>query len=245
MNKKLSISIIVLLVLSVGVNVWVLNTWKRPQRAVSVADIDGTITTIERYLDSISTDYVADARALASEHNVPSWGCGPTSYALAHIINEKFLDGAFPIKAAYDRNQPYQIVERFGLATHNGETGDHNWLEIYFQDKMLFIDPTNGQFGGDPKIVYQVFTVGDPKLGKTLQDKYHIVDVRLSLLVPKVVNRISVNQDPYPGLTIESDDLDYYLKALDVRNEVNDGIDPPEWKEWTDYLIGKYIHMEK
>ena len=246
-SKESSIStkiIIILLVISLGINTYLL-IHKRSaitsSKTVTIANSDQKIKDIEQYLDTISSSYIADEQELAKENNLPSWGCGPSSYALAKILNKKFFNNTLVIDASYNNKNPYEIIERFGLAQGKNALIDHAWLEIYFQDKFLFIDPSIGQFGKVTGIAYQVFTVGQSDLKDILKTKYNIEDVRLSLLVPKVVNRIPVSQEPYPGMTINQNDINYFLQVVEDRNNVNDGIEPDEWQSWVSILTDKYL----
>lgn len=105
------------------------------------------IAEIQHYLDTISESYVAEVKALSEKYKIPSWGCGPSSYALAEIINKKFFENKLRVDASYD-NHPYEILIRGGFAAANPQhladvnSVDHAWIEIYFKDQMLFIDPT-------------------------------------------------------------------------------------------------------
>jgi hypothetical protein len=236
--------IIILLILSLGSNVYLLTHRQMVSTSVSsykVSDPDKTIKEIEAYLDSISDSYIKDEQFLAKENKISSWGCGPSSYALAKIINKKFFDDKLVIDASYNNKDPYEIIERFSLAIDNNQYNDHGWLEIYLGDKFLFVDPSIGQFGKIHKIAYQIFDVEDPNIKSTLKSNYNIEDVRLSLLIPKAINRIPTSQEPYPGMTIRPDSLDYYLKILEDRNSVNDGIEPADWKDWVSFLTNKYL----
>ena len=232
------------LVLSLGVNVFEYILYKNavvppPSSDLSI-DADIIIPQIESYIDSISTPYIADEQFLANQYQVPSLGCGPSSYALAKIINKKFFNNRLKIVASYKAGDTYEIVERFGFAQGKTATIDHAWLEIYFKDKFLFIDPTVSQFGKINHMTYEVFTVGDPTISKTLQDKYGIIDIRLSILVQKVINRIPKEQEPYPGSTIEPSVIEYYIDALQDRNDVDAGIEPDDWKGWVATLLDTY-----
>lgn len=242
--------IIVLLCLSLVVNVY---QWYRLGSAQlkqssahsndaqkTQANDDSTIQEIENYLDAISYSFTADVQTLAKQYGIPSWGCGPSSYALAKIIDKKFFDDQLSIQATYAGN-PYEIIERFSFAkTTNSEAVDHAWLEIYLHDKMLFIDPTIGQFGKINGIAYQEFKVDDTTISRTLNKNYDIIDDRLLLLVQKAINRVPQNQEPYPGIQISPSELDYYLKVKEARDTVNQGGLPQDWEEWVDKLLAKY-----
>jgi hypothetical protein len=202
-----------------------------------------SITQIEQYLDSISPSYLADVQYLAKADNIPSWGCGPSSYSLAKILDTKFFNNQLKIASAYDTDtvSPNEIVERFAL--HENDKGtiiDHAWLEIYYQNTFLFIDPTIGQFGKINKIAYQQFTIGDPNIGADLKSQYGIVDIRLSRLVQKQVNRVPADQEPYPGVSVSQDVLNYYIQVEEDRNDVNNGKEPADWATWDQYLISRY-----
>jgi hypothetical protein len=247
-NLKKSISenwlLFVLISILFGLNIYTLLRHDTPptnKGVYVVADPEQKIKSIESYLDSISSSYLADEQLLAKQRNIPSWGCGPSSYALAKIINTKFFDNELPITASYKSDYPNQIVERFSLAGDDTSVVDHAWLEIYLGDKFLYVDPTIGQFGKINSIAYRVFSVGQSDIGSILKNDYGIRDVRLTLLVPKVVNRIPKDQPPYPGATISDDAINYFLKSLEERNIVDEGSEPPEWKEWVSFLTQKYI----
>ncbi len=243
--KGLLIGIIIMFIILVGFDVYLLLHIKENKTAQNhyvVDNPDQKIKEIENYLDSISSSYISDVQILAKQRNLPSWGCGPSSYALAKIIDQKFFNNQLIINASYNNKEPNEIIERFGLVVSDKKNlDDHAWLEIYLQDKFLYIDPTIGQFGKINKIAYQVFSIGDTNLQKTLKTNYGIEDVRISLLVPKVINRIPVSQEPYPGITIKPDAISYYLEALEYRNSVNDGIEPIDWKPWVSFLMDKYL----
>jgi len=239
--------IMIVLAVLMGINIYLFfhisNSSSNTDNNLYVIDNpDQKIKDIENYLDSISTSYLADEQFLMNKNHWISWGCGPSSYALAKIINKKFFDDKLTISASYNSKSQYEIVERFGLAQKEATIIDHGWLEIYLKDQFLFIDPTIGQFGKINKIAYQVFTVGQPDLQDILEKEYGIKDVRLSILVPKVINRIPKSQEPYPGMTIDESAIGYFLKALEDRNSVNDGVEPAEWHSWVSFLTNKYLN---
>ena len=208
-------------------------------------DDDAKIKEIEQYLDTISPQFLSDVQALAEQEHLPSWGCGPSSYSLAKILNKKFFDNQLTLDASYD-NHPYEIVERFGFALGNplaekGVSGvDHAWLEIYFNNRFLFIDPTVGQFGKIHKIAYEVFSIGSQNISKELLDKYGIEDVRLKLIVRKLVNRVPADQTPYPGMSLSPSTADYYLQLVKDRDEVDAGNMPSTWGHWVEIFTKKY-----
>ena len=202
-------------------------------------DDDQKMLDIGTWLDQISPQFVDQVQSLAQSKGSASWGCGPVSYSLAKIIDKKFFNNALEIDPTYD-NQPYEIVERFGLAqTATGMT-DHAWIEIYFKDKFMLIDPTIGQFGKYHIIAHDVFSVGGTDNPKTMQDKYGIVDVRLRLLVQKAVNRVPKSQEPYPGMALNDVDVPYFQAVIADRNTLDSGKEPDAWKPWSDVLIPKY-----
>jgi hypothetical protein len=137
-------------------------------------------------------------------------------------------------------------VERFGFALGNplaekGVSGvDHAWLEIYFNNRFLFVDPTVGQFGKIDKIAYEVFSVGSQDVGQELLSKYGIEDVRLKLIVKKLVNRIPADQAPYPGMSLSPSTADYYLQLVKDRDDVDAGNMPLAWERWVSTLTSKY-----
>lgn len=236
------IAIIVLAVVVIADNVIIFGKFdflSKEQPDLNVNEqklIDG----IESYLNQISKEYVSDVRALANKYKIRSWGCGPSSYALAKIIDKKFFNNTLGIDASYG-NHPIELVLRFGFAlSSNGNGGDHTWLELYVKNKMLFIDPTVGQFGKGDTIAYKEFDLGDPGIGSYLKDHYNIIDDRLSLVVRKYINRIPASQEPYPGISIDPADADYYIAVLNARNEVESGQEPVDWKEWVTTLTEKY-----
>lgn len=242
------IALAVLLACSLALNVYEL--YSSAHRATSFAadDIvinrDETLLGIERYLDAISPDYIAAVQSLARQNGVPSWGCGPSSYALATLINRKFFQNKLTIDASYN-NQPYEIVERFGFVkektyTVNYGVTDHAWLELYLRDKFIFIDPTIAQFGKYHSIAYEVFSVGDPTITQTLNSTYSIMDVRFRILMQKVIDRIPAEQEPYPGATINSSSMPYYLQVLQARNVLDSGLEPPQWKDWVDSILKEF-----
>ncbi|QQR50513.1 hypothetical protein IPF86_01150 [Candidatus Nomurabacteria bacterium] len=208
-------------------------------------DDDKKIQEIGAYLDNISPEFIATVKALSQENNIPSWGCGPSSYALAKILNQKFFNNELPIGATYHGNT-HEIVERFSFAFQNPESKkdqhmvDHAWLEIYFDNRFMYIDPTIGQFGNYDKIVYEVFKVGDPEVQTIMLQKYGLADIRLKVLVQKVVNRVPPSQEPYPGMTIDPSMIDYYLQSVQERDQVDHGDEPAGWQAWIATLLSLF-----
>lgn len=237
-KKNLTRLILAFLAISIGVNVYTLVIPAINNFDITKVSPQTQERQIGSYLDSISNSYITDVQQLAQQYNLPSWGCGPSTYALAKIINQRFFDDNLKIDATYS-NHEYELVQRFGLAEANGKTIDHSWLEIYMGNQVMIIDPTVGQFGKYNSIKYQVFKVGDPAISTTLKN-YNILDVRLTVLYNKVANRIPATSEPYPGLTINPESLDYYQHLIDLRNQVDNGQEPAEWHDWVTYLVSKY-----
>lgn len=250
MNRKVGVTFYIAsiaLLLTLGQFGWQIYT-TRTQNAPIIfwqIDDDKKIIEIGEYLDSISPQFITTVTALAEENNVPSWGCGPSSYALAKVLNQKFFDNELPIGATYHGNT-HEIVERFSFAFQNQESKkdqhmvDHAWLEIYFDNRFMYIDPTIGQFGNYDKIVYEVFNVGDPEVQTIMLQKYGLADIRLKTLVQKVVNRVPASQEPYPGITIDPSMIDYYLQSVKERDEVDHGGEPVEWHAWIATILARF-----
>ena len=134
---------------------------------------DKKIKAIHAFVNQISNSYVNDIKNLVQKTKVPSWGCGPSSYALAQIINAKFFNNQLVIDALYD-NDAYEITEHFGFVRFDQDgkkiIGDHAWVEVYVKDKLVFIDPTISQYGLGQGIAFEVFDIGDPTI-KTYLEK--------------------------------------------------------------------------
>lgn len=240
MKRKVDIKIFIIVTLilaSANIGQWV---WPRTEWNNSDTK---KIEAIHSFLDKISDSYINDIKDHVQKEKLPSWGCGPASYALAQIIDAKFFDNQLVIDALYD-NEPYEIIERFGLVQYDQDgkkiISDHAWIEIYLKDKILFIDPTIGQYGGSQIIAFQEFSIGDPTIKTYLREKYNIIDFRISLLVRKSENNIPTNEQPYPGFSIDPKYIDYYKQANNIRNIVSIGREPAIWKDWVDYLTSKY-----
>lgn len=215
------------------------------QKKLSQTDVDKKAKDIEAYLDQISPSFIDEVQNLATQYNLPSWGCGPSSYALAQIIDKKFFNDTLPIDATYDADE-FEIVERFAFAnqgdpkTNGYNVVDHAWLEIYMKDKLLFIDPTIAQFGGERKIAYHEFGSADQKISQYLRDTYGIYDIRFTILMQKVLNRTPKDQPPYPGATIQNSALPYYIEILEERNQLAAAKEPSSWKGWVTTLIEQF-----
>ena len=244
--KRIALFLVVVIVLSLCVNVYQY-VYMRPIPApVLSIDADTMIPQIETYLDQISSDYVAAVQNLAKQYNLSSWGCGPSSYALARILNTKFFDNKLPINATYNAKQTYQIVQRFSfvktqLQGANYTVVDHAWIEVYLGSSFLYIDPTIGQFGKYNKIVYEKFGTGDRDISNELGIKYDIIDIRFATLMQKMINRVPVDQEPYPGASINPESMNYYDQVLEDRNIVNSGQEPEDWVDWVSILTKKFM----
>ncbi len=234
--------LMMMLLLSIALNI--VFQFGHPNSPSSHIDDAKIIAHIEQYLDSISPSLIAEVQSLAKDRSLPSWGCGASSYALAQILNKKFFGGTLIIKAAYD-NSPHIIVERFGFVDDptTGPTSvmvDHAWLQIYFDDQFLFIDPTIAQFGKVQGIAHHVFRVDDPDISSDLQQKYGIHDLRIRKLVRKMITGVPSDQEPYPGLIIPPDQMNYYFRVVLDRDDVEEGKMPKNWADWVKTLIDKY-----
>lgn len=239
--KNSKVLLLVLIASLVNVSLWYF--WRSRQISEENKDL-AKIEKITGFLNQISPKFTKDLEVMVKKNDVPSWGCGPTSYALGKIINKKFFNDQLNIDVFYDEN-PYEIVQRFGFIKYkdkSGETitGDHAWLEVYIHDKVIVIDPTVAQYGKYHGIVYEVFNLGEPDIHQKLEDKYGILDARLSVLVRKVLNKIPVGDTPYPGLYIDPADIDYYQGVFALRNTVSLSKEPISWKPWVDYFMAKY-----
>jgi len=214
-----------------------------PKEVLGKSSDSKKIQKITDFLDEISLSFTQDLKTIVKNNNAPSWGCGPVSYALAKIIDKKFFNNELTIDALYD-NDPYEIVQRFGFVKFKSGseeiTGDHAWLEIYLGNQMIFVDPTIAQYSRSNGIAYEVTQVGTPQFKDSLKEKYGILDARLSVMMRKVKNNIPVDEMPYPGITINPQDLDYFKGVLALRNTVSLGKEPSEWVPWVNYFLAKY-----
>lgn len=201
------------------------------------------IETIRDYLNSISDNFLKDIEYLAQDENLISWGCGPSSYALALILNKKFFDNRLVVDTLYDK-EPEEIIERFGFVQPKdqveGKVIDHAWIEIFLKNKIIYIDPTVARYGRVKGIAFEVFDIGQSNIKNIYKEKYGIIDNRISLLLTKIYNNIPVDEPPYVGMIIDEESLPYYDKILKVRNTVSLGREPITWKKWVDYLVAKY-----
>ncbi len=230
------------LCISIGFN---LHTYIQKASHDAASDEDTKkIVAIQTFLTSIAPDFIKDEQTIANQEHIPSWGCGPSSYTLGKILNTKFFEGKLDIDPTYD-NQPYEILERFGFVEYESKgsriVGDHAWLEIYFHDRILFIDPTVAQYGKVQSIATEIFHVGDPNISTSLRQSYNIIDDRVSTLVQKVEHNIPINDVPYPGLYISKEELPYYKRVVELRTLVSLHKEPAEWEPWTTYLFKKYL----
>ena len=243
-SRRTILEIIVCVLFAVSLIFIGVRYYTKPLTSLNVPD-EAMISNIEAYLDQISPSMVPDVQSLATQYNLQSWGCGPTSYALANIINDKFFNGKAPIMVNYN-NHPYEISLIFHFADgnaniKNGAIVDHTFIEIYLHNKILFIDPTIGQFGRYPaKIAYQEFTVGDPNIAETLKNDYGIEDMGVRRLTKKAVDNVPVDQQPYPGFQINKADLPYYQTLATNINLIEAGGEPEAWLPWVDFLRGRY-----
>jgi len=234
----------ILLLASIAFNSWQFIKYRKPEVLLPLQGVNintnQSISQIEAYLVSITPSYMQDEQTLAKQAGIPSWGCGPSSYALAVILNKKFFNDKLPINASYESNEPYQIVELFSLHEQNNEIADHNWLEIYYKDQFLYVDPSIAQFGYINKIAYQEFNVSDPNISNELQSAYGIVDLRIGLLLNKAIDRVPAADNPYPGVAIDPTLIGYYTQIYDDRNDVEDHKVPSDWVNWVNFLVNKY-----
>ena len=244
MPKTISFKVFIIVVVSIlSIGGYFVSREKSVPKGVMTVDDLTKIESIRSYISSISDDFTKDVQALAKENKVPSWGCGPSSYALAQLINRKFFANDLMVDVLYD-NEPYEVIERFGLVEFvDGKektTGDHAWVEVYIKNKILFIDPTIAQYGKVSGIAFEAFNVGDPSIKSILKDKYGVIDNRVTILLRKVLNKIPIDQPPYPGMGIDPNYLAYFKNVVELRNTVSIGREPDSWSKWTDYLVGKY-----
>jgi hypothetical protein len=234
----------VFLLASIALNIWQFIKYKKPEVLLPLQGVNintnQSISQIEAYLGSINQSYMQDEQTLAKQADIPSWGCGPSSYAMAVILNKRFFDDKLPINASYESSEPYQIVERFSLHEQNNQIADHNWLEIYYKNQFLYVDPSIAQFGYINKIAYQEFNVSDPNISNELKSNYGIVDLRIGLLLNKAIDRVPAADNPYPGVAIDPNLIGYYTQIYDDRNDVEDHKIPAEWVTWVNFLVNKY-----
>lgn len=239
-NSSKIFIVIIILVSFLNISLWYFFS---PIKTFEEKRDTAKIYKITSFLDQISPNFTRDLEAMVKKENAPSWGCGPSSYALAKIINKKFFNNELTVDVFYDQD-PYEVVQRFGFIKYKRDseeiTGDHAWIEVYIHDKIIVIDPTVAQYGNYKGIVYEVFDLGDPDIHNKLKDKYGILDARLSVLLRKVLNKLPIDEVPYPGLYIDPKDIEYYKGISTIRNTVSLGKEPISWKPWVDYFMAKY-----
>lgn len=60
-------------------------------------------------------------------------------------------------------------------------------------------------------------------------------------MVKKAVARAPAGAEPYPGQSINPDYLEYYRKAAEDLNMLDEGKVPDEWKDWIEALESRFI----
>lgn len=82
-----------------------------------------------------------------------TWWCGPTAVALANHLNRTYYHGQLTVstKPGY-----CTIAIIVGALQNKGTWTEHVWLEIYDNGKIVFIDPTHGQFS-PPDTLARIF----------------------------------------------------------------------------------------
>ncbi len=210
------------------------------EKPYTIENTDQKIKEVETYLDSISPSFIQDVQLLAKEEDLPSWGCGPASFSMAKILNKKFFDNKLPIHAFKTPALPLEIVQPFGLEQTGHNITDHSWLEIYINDKVLFVDPTIGQFGKINHIAYEEFNK-DTDMQIVLESKYNYIrNIMLGDLIQKIIAKAPYDVNLYHGNIFSEKDLPYLRGMLEVQNSVDNGIQPAEYDHWVEFLTNKY-----
>ena len=99
--KHLPKSLIAVIILAslFNLSVWYFlgpkKTFKEVRHAAKVAEITS-------WLDQISPNFIKDLETMVKKNHAPSWGCGPTSYALAKIINKRTRRSAALFAARFE-----------------------------------------------------------------------------------------------------------------------------------------------
>lgn len=240
MNKKYIIVSIIIIIS--GLTFLFFHQSQKPlKKAYSIQNTDQKIGDIENYLDTISPTYIEDVQSLAKEDGLPSWGCGPATFSLAKILDKKFFNNTAPLHSIRTPNTSLEILEKFGLVQGNNLLTDHAWLEIYINDKILYIDPTLGQFGKINHIAYQVFPANDLNISTELRTHYGIIDdINLGELVGTLIQKTPYDKDLYHDFVFLDKDIPYLQDMQEMQNKVDNGIEPVQYSRWVDQLTAKY-----
>ena len=110
-----------------------------------------TVQKLQRMDDTfhaISPHLSAYCRDWAKKNDWPTWLCGPTSFAIARYTNHRFFSDTLPITTQYMKQDHIQLmVGAVYVPTGDGNyrVGDHVWIEVYWDNLIIFIDPTYSQ----------------------------------------------------------------------------------------------------
>ena len=187
------------------------------------ADTVLTLETMKLHMKQISPGLSSFCRNWAKENGHPTWLCGPTSYALADALNRKYFESKLPI--VLDRlpgPDCIQIVLGVALVpTGSGDyrVMDHVWIQIYWRNLIIMVDPTFSQFDNLDRVVFAWFDDNDSG-----QEELRIF---LNLL------RLQELSSPLPGGFDNSDMYRAYLKDSEVLKVMfqNNSL-PKDWYRW-------------
>lgn len=178
------------------------------------------------YLRQIETPLIGNLKEWATAHNWPAWLCGPTSYALAREMDDRFFGGELPITGTPSSGDCIVIVAGVVRIPEGGgacRLEDHAWIEIHWRGLRVFVDPTYSQFDHQGSIPFAWFNEkNDPKYAEWLQL------LRLGRATGADFDDAAMNA--LVG------DVDYIGRSLDA------GMPPRDWCIWSRRLQREVFH---
>lgn len=167
------------------------------------------------FLADLQPSYERVVTEMRRKHGIHNRGCGPSSYGLAVLLQEK-LDG-LPIDATFssdvDLTEGIHIV--FGLQ-REGEWRDHTWLEVVLDDQALIVSPASSP------------TRAEASYRGTVVESKYLNDVYPAMGIKRLNNRDKLAMI----LTKEQ-----WKEVGSVVNDINGGEVPANYDVWVSSLL--------
>ena len=214
------ILLVVLSLILCGVSLYKLN------ELILVKDLD----RMKAHMLMISPIVSNTCRTWARENNWPTWLCGPTSFAVARHMNHEFFNDKLSVTASHTEEDHIELI--FGavyvpIGDGGYRCGDHCWIQIYWKDLIIFVDPTYSQLDNLDKIVFAWFY--DNQDGWVEMERFKDI-LRLT------DNQTSILKD----ISCPEEYTRDRLKAIDLINRKEA---PKDWYDWSLRVNGDIYHI--
>lgn len=123
---------------------------KRPETFLAVEELRPELVAVATRLGRIQPEYMHAVARLREKYGIHNRGCGPSSFALAILIQEQLQELGYTLAMDAHTVKPVErndgLFLLYGAQKENDRWIDHAWIEVILQGQVLLVSHESDRY---------------------------------------------------------------------------------------------------